>query len=287
MDNMTAKVSCFARAYHYKNNSTHIFADTAAEELLGEDYDKIAQSMTQGLGFFLPDFDGSPEEGLRLVVDRQLSPSVLGRSAFCEDELRRSGCGQYVIFASGYDTFALRNDSPTVFELDLPELIADKTQRITSAGLHTNAVFVPCDLADSAWPQALLGKDFDTAEKSFASLLGISYYLTKSEFAAILRSVGGLMTAGSEICLDFPCENDCEQARTNRTLAAGAGEAMKAQYSPEEMQALLAACGFEIVRRLDHAAMTERYFKQYNSRTPHHPIAAPAGVGYVLARKTS
>ncbi len=54
MDNMTAKVSCFARAYHYKNNTTHIFKDTAAEALLGNDYGKIAQSMTQGSAFSCP-----------------------------------------------------------------------------------------------------------------------------------------------------------------------------------------------------------------------------------------
>ncbi len=190
-----------------------------------------------------------------------------------------------MIFASGYDTFALRNGGPTVFELDLPELINDKMRRINAAGLHTSAVFVPCDLADGAWPQVLLGKGFDTQEKSFAGLLGISYYLTKSELAALLRSVGDLMASGSEICLDFPCKTDSEQTRTNRTLAAGAGEAMKAQYSPDELQSLLAAGGFEIVRHLGHAAMTARYFAAYNSRTPHHPIAAPAGVDYVLARK--
>ena len=60
--------------------------------LLGDDYGLIARSMTQGFGFFLPAFNGSQEDGLRLIVDRQLSPSVLGRSVFCEDELRRSGC---------------------------------------------------------------------------------------------------------------------------------------------------------------------------------------------------
>lgn len=35
MDNMTAKVSCFARAYHYKNNSIHIFSDNIAEAPYG------------------------------------------------------------------------------------------------------------------------------------------------------------------------------------------------------------------------------------------------------------
>ena len=43
MENITAKVSYFARAYHDRNNTTHIFADTVAGLLLGEDYDRIAQ----------------------------------------------------------------------------------------------------------------------------------------------------------------------------------------------------------------------------------------------------
>ena len=38
MDNTTAKVSCFARAYHFENNKTHIFADSMAARLLGISY---------------------------------------------------------------------------------------------------------------------------------------------------------------------------------------------------------------------------------------------------------
>ena len=57
MENMTAKVSCFARAYHHKNNRKHIFDDTVAEKLLGKDYEE--------------------------------SPSVLARSAYCESRLAR------------------------------------------------------------------------------------------------------------------------------------------------------------------------------------------------------
>ena len=51
MVNMTAKVSCFARAYHYKNNSIHIFSDNIAEELLGDDYNQIEKNMADGLDF--------------------------------------------------------------------------------------------------------------------------------------------------------------------------------------------------------------------------------------------
>ena len=98
MDNMTAKVSCFARAYHYNNNSIRIFTDDIAEKLLGEDYNQIAKSMSDGIDFFCPGFEGTREEGLRLILDRQLSPSVLGRSVFCESKLayaRANGCLSY------------------------------------------------------------------------------------------------------------------------------------------------------------------------------------------------
>ena len=134
MDHMTAKVSCFARAYHHKNNQVCIFDDPMAEKLLGNEYEQIAEHMAAGAKFFLPDFKGTKEEGLRLIVDRQLSPSVLGRSAFCEEKLSeavKQGCSQYLLFASGYDTFALRNSesSLSIYELDFPELLADKRMR--------------------------------------------------------------------------------------------------------------------------------------------------------------
>ena len=86
MDNMTAKVSCFARAYHYNNNSIRIFTDDIAEKLLGEDYHQIAKSMFDGIDFFCPGFEGTREEGLRFILDRQLSQSVLDKHGFKIEE---------------------------------------------------------------------------------------------------------------------------------------------------------------------------------------------------------
>lgn len=45
MDNTTSKVSCFARAYRFENNNTHIFADSMAKKILGDDFNQIAKSM--------------------------------------------------------------------------------------------------------------------------------------------------------------------------------------------------------------------------------------------------
>lgn len=288
MDHMTAKVSCFARAYHYKNNTAHIFTDNMAARLLGEDYSKIAESMKKGIPFFLPEFKGTPEQGLRIIADKQLSPSVLGRSAYCEKMLAnemRFGCSQYVIFASGYDTYSLRHaEGPvSVFELDLPEVMEDKAERIAKAGLEENAVMVPCDLAKDEWVKKLLSSGYVIDKKSFGSLLGISYYLKKAEWESLLKQVAEIMPCDSAICFDYPDNDESHEAKVNKALANSAGEQMKALYTYEEMEKLLSGCGFKIYEHLNAKEITEQYFNEYNKLNPEHLMSAPEGVAYILA----
>ena len=290
MDNMTAMVSCFARAYHYKNNSIHIFTDDIAEKLLGEDYNQIAKSMSDGIDFFCPGFEGTREEGLRLILDRQLSPSVLGRSVFCESKLAyaiANGCKQYLVFAAGYDTYALRNkDSATkVYELDYPELLKDKAERIKKANLKASAVNVPCDLADPEWKNELLTFGYDKDKKAFGSLLGISYYLKKVDFEQLVMSISEIMSEGSAICFDYPSVDESAETRKTQMLASEAGEQMKAVYSYKEIGMILDKHGFKIEDHLDENDMTYRYFREYNQANPMHQMNAPVGVGYVYAVK--
>lgn len=290
MDNMTAKVSCFARAYHYKNNSTRIFADNIAKELLGDDYNQIEKNMIDGLDFFFPGFKGTKEEGLRAIVDKQLSPSVLGRSVFCEDKLKdnvTNGCRQYVVFAAGYDTFSLRNsdESLTVFELDYPQMIEDKMERINKAGLTSATIGVPCNLADKAWKNKLLAHGYDKDKKAFGSLLGISYYLKKMDLEQLISNISEIMSEGSAICFDYPSVDESAETRKTQMLASGAGEQMKDLYSYKEIDMILDKYGFIIDEYLDENDMTYRYFREYNQANPMHQMNAPVGVGYVYAVK--
>lgn len=290
MDHMTAKVSCFARAYHYKNNNVRIFADNIAEKLLGDDYNQIAKSLSDGIDFFCPGFEGTREDGLRLILDRQLSPSVLGRSAFCEDKLTDAivdGCKQYLVFAAGYDTYALRceDETITVFELDYPQMLNDKKERIGKAQLRTSAVCVPCDLADVTWKEKLLTAGYGKKQKAFGSLLGISYYLEKADFEELLCGVSEIMAIGSAICFDYPSVEESIETRKTQMLATAAGEQMKACYSYEEMDTLLQKYGFELIEHLDAEEMTDRYFKEYNQANPKYKMQSPIGIGYVYAVK--
>lgn len=293
MENMTAKVSCFVRAYHYRNCDSRVFDDEAAELLLGrEDYEAIGENMSQGIAFFTPGFAGTKEEALRLIVERQLGPSVLGRSAFCERHLeneRMLGCSQYVIFAVGYDTFSFRENASglTVFELDLPELLTDRRKRVEKSGLRRTGDCreIACDLAAEDWCEKLLAAGFDRTKKSFGSLLGISYYLPREAFEKLLGKISELWQEGAAICLDYPMQNPGEESEKTRKLASGAGEAMQAKYSYKEMEELLSEHGFLIYEHLDGEQMTETYFQEYNEKNPGHEMKAPEGVGYLLAVK--
>ena len=58
--------------------------------------------MSEGIAYFAPDFTGSQEAALRFIVDHQLAPSVLARSAFCERAIGNAiqiGCSQIAVFA--------------------------------------------------------------------------------------------------------------------------------------------------------------------------------------------
>lgn len=287
MDNLTALVSCFARAYHSKTARACVFDDTAAERVLGEDYERIAQSMTTGAGFFFPGLELTPEEGLRMIVDRQLAPSVLGRSALCEWLLKETGCEQYIIFASGYDTYAVRNsaEKTQIFELDVPEMISDKQSRLDMCGLKSGAAYVPCDLAEDTWSEKLVGAGYRSDTAAFASLLGISYYLEKEEFAKLIRTLGGIMCADSVICFDYPHTVGGRETKVNEMLAHAAGETMRARYGADEMEALMRECGFEPLESIDADKMNERFFKAHNDFEPEHEMHAPEGVGYIAAVK--
>lgn len=293
MDNMTAKVSCFARAYHYQKNGLWIFRDEYAHRILTqEEMQEISDSMTAGIHFFLPDYEGTKEDALQPIVEHQLAPSVLGRSAFCESALQqevRLGCTQYVLFASGYDTYAVRNQNPDlqVFELDLPEMLQDKKNRILAGGLQEDcsAEYVACDLSGGEWQEQLQNAGFDASRKSFGSLLGISYYLTKEAWGRLLRGIADLFTGGSAICFDYPLKEGGAESARNEALASAANEQMKSKYSYEEMEQLLGEYGFLIYEHLDAGEMTERFFARYNRHNPEHIMQTPKGVGYLMAVK--
>ena len=290
--NITALVSCFARCYHYKNNKYRIFSDNMAEKILSEnEYNSIASNMANGIEFFNPNFTGTKTDALKWIVDNQLSPLILGRSAFCEKSLLNAvkiGCKEYLIFASGYDTFAYRKniDGLKIFEIDKSEMIEDKIRRLDNSKLDYSKVdFIKCDFTNVDWIDNILHSNYDKTQISFSSLLGISYYLNKEEFFNMIQSISNVLCEGSSIVFDYPTYDDSKKTQINEQLASEANEQMKSKYLFEEIEKMLSENGLLIYEHLNGKEMTDTYFWKYNTLNPNNKIYAPKGVCYCLAVK--
>ena len=175
--NMTALVSLFARAYHQKNKDIKIFDDLLSTKLITEkEYEMIGLNMSQGISFFNPTFKGSEEEALKWIVDHQLSPSVLVRSAFCK------------------------------------EAIEDKRQRCKDVDIE-NIQFLSIDLSQENWINTLLQGDYQEDQLSISSMLGLSYYLTKDEFKKMLKQLSKYLLKGSHLVFDYPSIQESKETQ--------------------------------------------------------------------------
>lgn len=287
--NMTALVSLFARAYHQKNKDIKIFDDLLSTKLITEkEYEMIGLNMSQGISFFNPTFKGSKEEALKWIVDHQLSPSVLLRSAFCKEaieEMKEKGCQQYLDFASGYDSFAYYYQNQMhVFEIDKKEVIEDKRQRCKDVDIE-NIQFLSIDLSQENWINTLLQSDYQEDQLSISSMLGLSYYLTKDEFKKMLKQLSKYLLKGSRLVFDYPSIQESKETKINEMLAKEADESMKAKYSFAELKEILNQCHLTIIQHEKHQTVTEKYISNYNVYYKDDPIKAPEGVCYCVVEK--
>ena len=286
--NMTALVSLFARAYHQKSKDIKIFDDPLSTKLITKkEYEMIRLSMSQGISFFNPNFKGSKEEALKWIVDHQLSPSVLLRSAFCKEaieEMKEKGCKQYLDFASGYDSFAYYYQNQMhVFEIDKKEVIEDKRQRCQNVDIK-NIQFLSIDLGKDNWINRLLESSYQENQLSVCSLLGLSYYLTHDQFKRLLKEISKHMIKGSRLVYDYPSYQESDETRKSEVLAKEANETMRAKYSFEQLKEILDLCHLKIVRHDDYRITLDSLI-HYNEYYKDNPIIAPKGVCYCVAEK--
>lgn len=119
--NMTALVCSFVRYYHHKNSNIKVYDDKNCDKVLTcEEYLNIKKSMANGIKYFNPSFKGSEEKAILWIINNQIGPFVLGRSAFNKRMLKNAiklGCRQYLVYASGYDTSSL-DYNIKCFEID-------------------------------------------------------------------------------------------------------------------------------------------------------------------------
>lgn len=286
--NMTALVSAFARLYHIKNSNIKIYNDMYAEKIITEDeYYEVSTNMKNGISFFNPNYKGT--DPLKLIVNNNLAPSVLARSIFNEYHLFNEinlGLKQYILLASGYDTSAFKvNNKLKIFELDKKEMIEDKLNRINNAKLDiTNITYIKTDF-NNDWISDLTINNYNLNEKTFCSMLGISYYLDKETFKNTIKQLSNIIPKGSTILFDYPNTFETKKEKLNQQLAKGANEEMKSVYSYKDIEKIAEDSNMLIYEHLNHNDIDNTYFYDYNTLNPNDKIIAPIGISYVMLVK--
>ncbi|MFS0883056.1 SAM-dependent methyltransferase [Bacillus sp. 7586-K] len=277
---LTSLVSAFGRAYHSKCDTPKIFDDYIAKDLISqEEFSAISNNMIEGIQFFNSEigqrFKDNREEILKWVTQVQLSPTPLARAAFCENVLFNEvnlGLKQYLILGAGLDTFAFRHpeleNSLEIFEIDYPATQQVKKKRLDNAqfNIPKNLHFVSMDFTAAFSHQELIKQGFAN-KKTFFSLLGVSYYLTKEENERLLNDLFALVPSGSSIVFDYADEKLFEEkGLSNRVanmvkMAAAGGEPMKSSFTYNEIERILEKSGLLIYEHLSPASINDRYFQ--------------------------
>ncbi|MFC4403771.1 class I SAM-dependent methyltransferase [Gracilibacillus xinjiangensis] len=276
---MTSLVSAFARAYHSKYDTPKIFDDIVANDLISqEEFSAISRNMIDGIHFFNKDisqkWQENPDEILKWIVQVQLSPTPLARSAYCEKTLlheHKLGAEQYVILGTGLDTFAFRyphlESSLEIYEVDHPATQQFKKKRLERARFHVpgNIHYIPMDFTNKELHDHLGNQGFEN-KKTFFSLLGVSYYLTKEENEILILRLFSNVPPGSSIVFDYADEKLFkEKGMANRVenmvkLASASGEPMKSSFPYMEMEKMLERAGLLIYEHLSPSMINDLFF---------------------------
>ena len=156
-------------------------------------------------------------------VGARIALHVVVRTRFYDDYLLAAtadGIRQIVLLAAGLDTRAFRlpwPDGTTVFEVDLPEMVAFKNEVLSANGSSPMAKRVPvtADLTRD-WPAEMSAAEFDPTQPTAWLVEGLLVYLTHADASRLLETIAGLSAPGSRL--------SCEQGRSAMQLAAQAGE---------------------------------------------------------------
>ncbi|TDO10969.1 class I SAM-dependent methyltransferase [Bacillus inaquosorum] len=296
---LTSLISAFARAYHSRYDTPLIFDDFIAKELINEkEFSDISENMIQGITFFNKEIaerlQNDPEEILKWVTQVQLSPTPLARASYCEKVLHNElmlGAKQYVILGAGLDTFCFRHpeleNSLQVFEVDHPATQQFKKNKLKDANLTLpeHLHFVPMDFTKTFSYQPLIDKGFENT-KTFFSLLGVSYYLTREENAGLISNLFSHVPSGSSIVFDYADETlFTAKGTSNRVehmvkMAAASGEPMKSCFTYDEIEKMLDSSGLLLYEHLSPADINGLFF---GNRTDY--LSAFEAIHYIHAVK--
>lgn len=167
-------------------NEGRLFTDPFAEVLAGSEGFSILEQM-------------------RAVVGEQ--PSIALRTRYFDDRISEGlaqGIRQIVILAAGMDTRAYRlsfPDGTRVFELDRPEVLSYKQEKLGNTLPHCTRHTVGVDLREE-WQSKLIEAGMNTFDLTLWLVEGLLLYLEEADVLTLFEKIDSLSVPNSILLFD-------------------------------------------------------------------------------------
>lgn len=274
-ESITAKICSFVRAYHSAYAKEKIFDDYLAYDLLGQkDYLRVGQLIEHDFDVDLYDENAVfSREKIDETINELLAPIPLSRLAFAKDEYedfsKYYDRVQFVILGAGLDTFSFTNaDSKVdIYELDHPDTAAYKKEKIDSLNLviPKNLHFIGIDFTKQKLDDVLKASSLDVNVPTFATILGVSYYLPLDVFAHTLKVLKDFFKAKMRVVFDYPDETTVNHKASKRVLKLASmtrklGENMVFAFPYEAVKEEIEKAGLGVLKHLSPDEIDKQYF---------------------------
>ena len=221
----------------------------------------------------------------RSFLERGL-PGALGyfnaRTQYFDEVLlqeARVGIEQLVILGAGFDSRSMRFSealrTARVFEVDLPEVLAIRAERLLGHQYTTSsATAVPIDFEHDDLARALRGHGYRSDARTLFLWEGVTYYLPVEAVRSVLSLVASQSGPGSSILFDYVTqafvEGDHSGYGTRRLAHAWRRLGDVNRFGVDDVGPFVGPIGLELRSDIDAGELERRYL----SRLPGSPVRA-------------
>jgi methyltransferase (TIGR00027 family) len=190
------------------------------------------------------------------------------RTRYFDDHLDTqlgNGCRQVVILGAGLDTRGVRKQAPgvTYFEIDDPDIISFKRERLAEAGVEAPIVFVAGNYVTDGLLRLLDANGFDFDLPTYVIWEGNTMYLNRPAVLDVLNdlrsSVGELAISFdylTEAVIDYTTGDDQTSAFVRRFAEMGAPWS----FGIDDLEALAGDAGLIVVDNIKTADLYRTFW---------------------------
>jgi methyltransferase (TIGR00027 family) len=174
---------------------------------------------------------------------------------------------QVVNLGAGYDSRAYRfhQIAPEVkyFEIDLPEMIANKKLRVKEilGALPDWVSYVPIDFNKQTLSEELIKAGYDKNKKTLFIWEGVTYYISNEAVTSTLQFVAKQSSPGSSIVFDYLIYSIDQINLLKQTggYKESPGEPITYGIEPGKLETFLGQLGLKLVSDLDLFELDHKY----------------------------